>query len=135
MIAYLVVAVLLILGFGSAIYMAKRVKPTEALVNQEDLEDAIKLLAHELSKQFALELRNVLQDLQLRQPLQSSRTSYHEDNFDSVVTIDDRIIPVSLKEETVQSNVIFNQQTEATDTKLSESKNKLASFLKKKKDT
>lgn len=140
---YVIIGIFLILGFGSAIYMGKRFKkqveeisslPTTTIItNNVDLEPMIRLLASELSKQFAKELRDALKDLQLTQPTyQGYSSSVQRDNIDSAINIDDRLIPMAVSTEQVESKVSFNQKTESVDTKLSESKNKLASFLKKK---
>jgi len=139
---YVSIGVFLVIGFGSAIYMGKRFKktveavPTPIVTNQVNLEPVVRLLAQELGKQFAKEMKEVLKELQLTQPvyMPSSMHVNKNDKDEFEITIDDRLIPVTLNPEQVEANVSFKNKTEAVDTGLNESKNKLASLLKKKKE-
>ena len=123
----------LAVGVCITLMKLRKNEPFTGTLNIEKLvdEDA---LAEKIAKALSKELKIILQDLYNSNP--RSYSSSYKDKKETISDFSDmdKVIPVSLKAEKIESNLTNMSKSEKSkDKKLSESKSKLKDILKKNK--
>lgn len=129
-----------VLGFlifllgGSAVFMARRTKKQETIVNAELNVDTQKL-ANDIARAIAVELREIFKDFPMdggTNYVGRSPTSSHQP--DTGITMDESIIPMKVTAKAKTANLDgMAKEEKKVDKDIQKSKSKLAGLMKRKK--
>lgn len=114
--------------------MAIRTKTGNTTIVQGnvDIEALAKAVARAVGKEIADELKEAMKNITVQSG--GSRHNYLNNADDFEITIDESIIPVSIKQQTVATNLENMAKEEVSvDKDLKKSKSKLASLMQRKK--
>lgn len=129
----LLIAFCLALGFGAAFIMARKIKnapPVQVQANDVDLESLIAKVAAAIGTQMSETIKEALKDLP-----KGSVVHYREGKEESEIQIDERVIPIKVSTDAIETNLEEMAKTETKEDKnLDSAKSKLAAMLKKKKE-
>lgn len=108
--------------------MVRRTKKESSIITTEgtSLEKVLKSLSQTIGTEVALAVKEALKNIK------PTSSSLHQSNNE--VTIDESLIPMTIKQEEVEANLEDMAKIETKEDKdLDKSKTKLASMLKKRK--
>jgi hypothetical protein len=120
--------ILIVLGFGVALFMARKTKPLPSTVVHADPVD-IDVLAAKVAGLITADLAKLLSNL----PKHSMKSMNSQDEFDDI-QIDERIIPLAIKSIEAEGDLTSSTKEEIeVDKDINKSKSRLAELLKSRK--